>query len=86
MDGQNLGYIEYDAFLRAALDKKKILTEDRLKNAFIFFDKENNGFIAKDKIKQILVGSNIEDQLLSHAFDKKILIKMEKYILRILKI
>ena len=71
LDGQNLGYIEYDAFLRAALDKKKILTEDRLKNAFIFFDKENNGFIAKDKIKQILVGSNIEDQLLSHAFDKK---------------
>ena len=71
LDGENHGYIEYDVFLRAALDKKTILTENNLKNAFNFFDKGNNGFITKDKMKQIFAGSKIEVQLLNHIFDEK---------------
>ena len=71
LDGENHGYIEYDVFLRAALDKKTILTENNLKNAFNYFDKGNNGFITKDKMKQIFAGSKIEVQLLNHIFDEK---------------
>ena len=42
-DGNN--YIEYEEFIRAAIDKKIFLTEEALKLAFKFFDKENKGII-----------------------------------------
>ena len=70
LDGENHGYIEYGEFLRAALDKKKILKEDNLKYAFNFFDKENNGYITKDKMKSFFINPNLDEQLCSHIFDE----------------
>jgi calcium-dependent protein kinase len=41
LDGDNNGYIEYEEFLRACLDKTKLMTRENLKYAFKFLDKDN---------------------------------------------
>ena len=69
LDGKNHGYIEYDEFLRAALDRKKLLTDDNLKYAFHFFDKENNGFMTKDQLKLFFDNPSMDEQLFTRFFE-----------------
>jgi calcium-dependent protein kinase len=53
IDGDNNGYIEYEEFVRAAIDKEKLLTDEVLKFAFNFFDKDNSGEITAEEIKKV---------------------------------
>ena len=55
LDGDNTGYIEYEEFLRACIDKKKILNNDNLKYAFKFLDRDNTGILDCDKIMGFFV-------------------------------
>ena len=64
------GDIEYEEFLRAALDKKKILTDDNIKYAFSFFDKENIGYITKEKIKPFFMNPILDSQLFNLIFNE----------------
>ena len=41
LDGDNNGYIEYEEFMRACIDKKQILTKENIWYAFKFLDKKN---------------------------------------------
>ena len=41
LDGDNNGYIEYEEFLRACVDKTKLMTKENLKYAFKFLDHDN---------------------------------------------
>ena len=50
LDEYGSGYLEYEMFIRAAINKKIFLTEDTLKFTFKFFDKENKGKITNDSI------------------------------------
>jgi calcium-dependent protein kinase len=67
-DGNN--YLEYEQFVRAAIDKKIFLTDEALRLAFKFFDKENKGIITfesiliifKDCIKKD-ININLEEEL-----------------------
>lgn len=52
------GYIEYQEFIAAAYDKKKILTEFNLKKAFDMLDKDKRGKISSDELKIVLGGGN----------------------------
>ena len=72
LDSDNNGYIEYEEFLRACIDKKEILTEENLKYAFKFLDKEGKGnltveeinyaFLKKEnKLFQIALSQDIND-------------------------
>ena len=72
IDGENHGYIEYEEFLRAALDKKVILSEENIKNAFHFFDKDNNGFISKEQMKSFFKDPyiNLNEQIYNHIFEE----------------
>jgi calcium-dependent protein kinase len=54
VDSDKSGYISYDEFIRACVDKKKILTEDRLEQAFNMFDKNGDGSISSNEIKSVL--------------------------------
>lgn len=69
IDADNNGYIEYEEFLRAAIDKEKLLTEDILRFAFRYFDKDGSGEITPDEIKKIFFPqdkhetTNIQEQL-----------------------
>ena len=50
LDGDNNGYIEYEEFMRACIDKKEVLTEDNMKFAFKFLDNTNSGTLSAPKI------------------------------------
>ena len=45
LDGDNNGYIEFEEFLRACVDKKKVLTKDNIWHAFKFLDDNNTNSI-----------------------------------------
>ena len=69
LDGDNKGFINYEEFLRAALGRKDILTDEILSYAFIYFDPEGSGFIKKKKIKSIL-GNKIDNITFQSIFDE----------------
>ena len=61
LDGDNNGYIEYEEFLRACIDKKNLMTKENLKYAFKFLDKDNSRTLnAKKIIKTFLTKPNKE--------------------------
>ena len=68
LDGANHGYIEYEEFLRACLDKNTILDDEHILYAFNFFDKDNKGRISVDKIKKNFVGSNVKQEVFNNIF------------------
>ena len=61
LDEYSNGYLEYEMFVRAAIDKKIFLTEDTLKFTFKFFDKENKKKITGESIFKIFEESIRKD-------------------------
>lgn len=59
IDTDNNGYIEFEEFLRASIDKQKLLTEKNLKIAFDIFDKDKSGGISASELKMLLGESNV---------------------------
>ena len=55
LDGDNDGFLEYEEFLRACIDKKQILNSTYLKYAFKFIDKEKTGTLDVQKIIKAFV-------------------------------
>lgn len=60
LDNDNSGTIEYNEFIRACIDKSKILSDVNLRQAFRLFDSDNNEVITYDEVKQVL-GQNAID-------------------------
>lgn len=52
------------------MDKKQILTDDNLKYAFNYFDKDNIGYITKEKMRIFFMHPYIEEELLNHILDE----------------
>ena len=69
MDGDNKGYINYEEFLRATLNRKKVLNENILHYAFNYFDPEESGFIKKKRIQSIF-GNRIDKATFQSIFDE----------------
>ena len=70
LDNDKKGFIEYEEFLRACLDKKYILTEENIKLAFNFFDKENKGYFDEEEMKNIFNKEKINDELSHIIFEE----------------
>ena len=64
IDHDNSGFIEYEEFQRATVNKEHLITENHLKIVFDVFDSDKNGKIDHEEIRNIL-GKNISDRLLS---------------------
>ena len=62
LDVNNDLYLEYEEFVRAAIDKSIFLTENSLKFAFNFFDKSNKGEITVDDLINILSGDEVSNE------------------------
>ena len=63
-DTDGSGEIDYSEWVIATMDKKKLLTEDKLLMAFNMFDKDNGGSISSAEVKDTIgVGKNIDTQL-----------------------
>ena len=54
IDYDNNGTISFDEFVKAAIDKKKILTEEKLKVAFSLFDRNGDGDIEAKELKEVI--------------------------------
>ena len=73
LDGDNNGYIEYEEFLRACIDKKSLMTKDNLKYAFRFLDKNNSKTLNAHKIlKAFLTKPNKEFEAVFNIYLKQV--------------
>ena len=72
LDANQSDYIEYQEFLRAACDKKSLLTEENLKNTFIALSgwKEKESINREDIKKFIFRDSNIQDNILNEYLEQ----------------
>ena len=58
MDINNDDEISYSEFILASLNREKFLTKDRLRQAFLLFDQDQNGTIDKEEILEIFINSD----------------------------
>ena len=72
IDVDGNGFIEYEEFLRAGLDKDKLLTEDNLKTAFRLFDINTRNKVNSEELKQVLGhgSDNIDDNVWKELVDE----------------
>jgi len=54
VDADGSGEIDYSEWIVATIDKKKYLSDEKLKIAFQIFDKDGGGSISADEIKELL--------------------------------
>ena len=71
IDTDKNGKIEYEEFLRAAIDKKILIEENNLKLSFDFFDKDKNGVITLEEIYEVF-NKNNEIEVSKEEFKKVI--------------
>ena len=65
----NNGFIEYEEFVRAAVSKEKFMSDNVLRFAFRYFDKDSSGEITFDEIEEVFKKSvankeNVREALL----------------------
>ena len=58
IDYDNNGTISFDEFVKAAIDKKKLLTDEKLKAAFSLFDRNGDGDIEAKELKEVIGDDN----------------------------
>lgn len=54
IDTDGSGYIEYEEFIAATVNKSNLLSEKNLKIAFEYFDKNHSGTLDLDEVKDVL--------------------------------
>ncbi len=74
IDNDNNGFIEYEEFARAALDKRIFLDENVLKFTFDFMDKDGSGEISLSELKEIF---GVKDDKESEILLKEIIDKID---------
>jgi calcium-dependent protein kinase len=62
VDADGNGTISYDEFIRASIDKNKLISEEKLKAAYRLFDKNGDGNIEAKEIKEVLGGVGVKDE------------------------
>lgn len=75
IDNDNNGYIEYEEYIRATIDKNKLLNDDVLKYTFKYFDKDNSGAITCDEIAKALFTGN--DKKMSEKLTKDLMSEID---------
>lgn len=57
------GNIDYSEWVVATIDKKRLLTTEKLQSAFKLFDKDGSGTISAQEVKELIcTGQNIDDE------------------------
>ena len=75
VDNDNNGYIEYEEYIRASIDKASVLSEGVLKYTFKYFDKDGSGQISGDEIGKVLFSGL--DQKTSEKFTKELMAEID---------
>ncbi|XP_061350152.1 calcium-dependent protein kinase 29-like isoform X3 [Gastrolobium bilobum] len=61
-DVDQSGTIDYQEFITATINRHKLEKEDILFKAFQYFDKDNNGYITRDELRQALTKYQMGDE------------------------
>ncbi len=72
IDVDGNGFIEYEEFLRACVDKKEILTENNLKYAFKFLDQNGSGKLNAQKILYAFMSKEKMDKKFEIAIENEV--------------
>jgi calcium-dependent protein kinase len=80
VDSDNSGFISYDEFIRGCCDKRKIITESRLEQAFKMFDKNGDGSISAKEIKSVLNKDGIISNEVWESIIKEVDINGDGYV------
>jgi len=54
--------IDYSEFVAAAIDRKRVLTDEKIRKCFRQFDKDNSGKISVKEFRQMFQGSNVNNE------------------------
>ena len=65
IDTDKNGKIDYTEFIVSAIDKKSLLTEERLYDAFCELDRDHDGKITKEELIKVLKLQNSDDSYIS---------------------
>ena len=63
VDTDGNGFIEFSEFVTVTVDKKKLLTKQRLKQAFSLFDNDGDGNIDIEEFKKIFQQVKADDKV-----------------------
>lgn len=72
IDNDHSGGIDFTEFLRAVMHDKSLLTEENVRNAFYYFDKDHNEKIEKEELlewlnEEAVIPVNIVEELIQQA-------------------
>jgi len=70
LDINNNGYIDYEEFVSAAVNKKKFMNKNVLMLAFKFFDKNDSGEITFDEIEKMFKESVVDKNKVHESLQK----------------
>jgi calcium-dependent protein kinase len=59
IDSNHSGKIGYNEFIQAAVSKSALITDKKLMSAFSYFDKQGDGMISKDDLKEVFQSGGI---------------------------
>jgi Ca2+-binding EF-hand superfamily protein len=72
IDNDHSGEIDFTEFLRSVMYDKTLLTEENVRNAFYYFDKDHNEKIEKEELfdwlnEEAVIPVNIVEELIQQA-------------------
>jgi calcium-dependent protein kinase len=57
IDKNGNGEIDFSEFIQAVYDYSELLSSERIKNAFDFFDTNKDGSITRDELRQVFASN-----------------------------
>jgi len=61
VDNNNSGAIDYTEFVMATINRQKLLSKERLESIFKLFDKDGNGYLTADELKEVFNPGNAKE-------------------------
>jgi len=62
VDINHSGYIDFTEFIVAAMNREKLLSQKKLEQAFHLFDQDNDGYITRAELANVMGGIDMDDE------------------------